>query len=61
MTYEPTARVVRLAASEPLDAEVPTSSPWARLSALRPARPPEFSDGVWRYVMAHDDVEACRG
>ena len=59
--YEPAVRVVRLTDGGALDAAVPASSPWARLSALRPARPPEFSDGAWRYVMAHDDVEACRG
>jgi hypothetical protein len=37
------------------------SSAWQRVLDLRPARPRELDDGAWRYVLAHDDVEACRG
>jgi hypothetical protein len=36
-------------------------SAWQRVLDLRPARPPELSDGAWRYLLGHDDVEACRG
>jgi Sulfotransferase family len=37
------------------------SSSWQRVLDLRPARPRELSDGAWRYLLARDDVEACRG
>jgi hypothetical protein len=37
------------------------ASAWQRVLDLRPARPPELSDGAWRYLLGHDDVEACRG
>ena len=36
----------------------PASTTWSRVLSLRPDRPATFSDGVWRYVLAHDDVEA---
>jgi hypothetical protein len=36
-------------------------SAWQRVLDLRPARPPELRDGAWRYLLGHDDVEACRG
>jgi hypothetical protein len=36
-------------------------SAWQRVLDLRPARPPELSDGAWRYLLGHDNVEACRG
>jgi Sulfotransferase family len=41
--------------SVPLEA-----SAWQRVLDLRPARPTELSDGAWRYLLAHDEVEACR-
>jgi hypothetical protein len=37
------------------------SSAWQRVLDLRPARPGELSDGAWRYLLGHDDMEACRG
>jgi hypothetical protein len=37
------------------------ASAWQRVLDLRPKRPPVLSDGAWRYVLAHDDVEAVRG
>ena len=37
------------------------SSAWQRVLDLRPARPRELGDGAWRHLLAHDDVEACRG
>jgi hypothetical protein len=37
------------------------TSAWQRVLDLRPARPTELSDGAWRHVLAHDDMEACRG
>jgi hypothetical protein len=59
--YQPTVAAVRVAGDggEP---SVPLSeSAWQRVLDLRPARPPELGDGAWRFVLAHDDVEACRG
>jgi hypothetical protein len=44
------------------EASIPLrASSWQRVLDLRPARPRELSDGAWRYLLAHDDVEACRG
>ena len=37
------------------------SSAWQRVLDLRPARPAELGDGAWRHLLAHEDVEACRG
>ena len=37
------------------------ASAWQRVLDLRPRRPRELADGEWRYLLAHDDVEACRG
>jgi hypothetical protein len=59
--YHPALAAVRVDGdggepSIPLEA-----SAWQRVLDLRPARPTELSDGAWRYVLAHDDVEACRG
>jgi hypothetical protein len=36
------------------------SSSWQRVLDLRPNRPDDLNDGAWRYLIAHDDVEACR-
>jgi hypothetical protein len=36
------------------------ASAWQRVLDLRPARPTELSDDAWRYLLARDDVEACR-
>jgi hypothetical protein len=61
VVYHPDVAAVRVAGdggepSIPLEA-----SAWQRVLDLRPARPPELGDGAWRYLLAHDDVEACRG
>lgn len=61
VVYHPDAAAVRVDGdggepSIPLEA-----SAWQRVLDLRPARPRELSDGAWRYLLAHDDVEACRG
>ena len=40
-------------------APLPASS-WQRVLDLRPQRPAHLGDGEWRYLLAHDDVEACR-
>jgi hypothetical protein len=61
VVYHPDVAAVRLDGdggepSIPLEA-----SAWQRVLDLRPLRPRELSDGAWRHVMAHDDVEACRG
>jgi hypothetical protein len=60
VVYEPMVAAVRVDGdggepSVPLHA-----SSWQRVLDLRPARPPDLTDGAWRYLLAHDDVEACR-
>jgi hypothetical protein len=61
VVYHPDVAGVRVGGdggepSIPLEA-----SAWQRVLDLRPARPPELSDGAWRYLLGHDDVETCRG
>ena len=61
VVYHPDVAAVRVDGdggepSIPLEA-----SAWQRVLDLRPARPPELGDGAWRHLLAHDDVEACRG
>jgi hypothetical protein len=59
--YQPTVVAVRLAGDggEP---RVPLEqSSWRRVADLRPARPRDLNDGAWRHLLAHDDVDACRG
>jgi len=61
VVYHPHVAAVRVDGdggepSIPVDA-----SAWQRVLDLRPARPPELSDGAWRHLLGHDDVEACRG
>jgi len=59
VAYHPELAAVRVDGdggepSIPLD-----TSAWQRVLDLRPPRPRELSDGAWRYLLAHDDVEAC--
>jgi hypothetical protein len=61
VVYQPSISAVRVTGdggepSTPVD-----SSAWQRVLDLRPARPTKLSDGAWRFLLAHDDVEACRG
>jgi hypothetical protein len=61
VVYQPDVTAVRVDGdggepSIPLE-----TSAWQRVLDLRPARPTELTDGAWRYVIALDDVEACRG
>jgi len=61
VVYHPDVAAVRVDGdggepSIPLEA-----SAWQRVLDLRLARPTELSDGAWRYLLGHDDVEACRG
>jgi hypothetical protein len=61
VVYHPDLAAVRVDGdggepSIPLEA-----SAWQRVLDLRPGRPAELGDGAWRYLLAHDDVEACRG
>lgn len=61
VVYQPTVAAVRVAgdggeAPTPLD-----ESSWQRVLDLRPKRPRELSDDAWRHLLAHDDVDACRG
>jgi hypothetical protein len=59
--YEPALEAVRVAGDGVEPSTPLASSVWQRVLDLRPARPPDLSDGAWRYLLAHDDVEACRG
>lgn len=61
VVYEPEIAAVRVSGhgGEPSD-PLPDSR-WQRVLDLRPRRPEHLSDGEWRYLLAHDDVEACRG
>ena len=57
----PTVTAVRVA-GDGGEASLPLlASTWQRVLDLRPTRPRELSDGAWRHILAHDDVEACRG
>jgi hypothetical protein len=60
LLYEPAISAVRLQG----DGGEPTvplvTSRWQRVLGLRPNRPAQLGDGEWRYLLAHDDVEACR-
>jgi hypothetical protein len=61
VVYQPTVAAVRVNGNG-TEASIPMrASSWQRVLDLRPARPATLNDGVWRYVLAHDDVEACRG
>ena len=57
VVHDPDVISVRLAGTAG-DLPAPASTTWRRVLSLRPGRPDTFSDGVWRHVLAHDDVEA---
>ncbi len=59
--YQPTIVAARVA-GDGGEVSVPLrESAWQRVLDLRPARPSDLSDGAWRWILARDDVEACRG
>ena len=58
--YRPEVTAVRVR-GDGGEASIPLhESAWQRVLDLRPTRPNDLSDGAWRYLLAHDDVEACR-
>jgi hypothetical protein len=61
VVYQPTVAAVRVGAPGDEPAVPLHESAWQRVLDLRPPRPADLSDGAWRYLLAHDDVEACRG
>jgi hypothetical protein len=61
VVYQPLIVAVRVAGESVEPAAPLASSAWQRVLDLRPNRPADLSDGEWRYLIAHDDVEACRG
>lgn len=61
VVYEPTVTAVRVSGSGGEPSIPLQSSAWQRVLDLRPRRPEHLGDGEWRYLLAHDDVEACRG
>jgi hypothetical protein len=58
--YQPTVTAVRVTGDGGEPSTPLTSSAWQRVLDFRPARPDNLSDGAWRFLLAHDDVEACR-
>ncbi|MGI9604127.1 MAG: sulfotransferase [Acidimicrobiales bacterium] len=58
--YQPRVTAVRVTGDGGEPAGPLHTSAWQRVLDLRPTRPTDLSDGAWRYVLAHDDVEACR-
>ena len=61
VVYEPTVVAVRVAGTGGEPSVPLQASAWQRVLDLRPRRPEHLGDGEWRYLLAHDDVEACRG
>jgi hypothetical protein len=61
VVYRPDVVAVRVGRDSGEPSTPLEESAFQRVLDLRPARPPELSDGAWRYVLARDDVEACRG
>jgi hypothetical protein len=61
VTYHPSVAAVRVIGDAGETPAPLQASAWQRVLDLRPPRPAELSDGAWRYLLAHDDVEACRG
>ena len=61
MAYEPAVAAVRVAGDGGEPSLPLQGSAWQRVLDLRPRRPDQLGDGEWRYLLAHDDVEACRG
>ena len=59
--YHPSVSTVRVFGDGAEPSTPLSDSRWQRVLDLRPARPSRLGDGEWRYLLAHDDVEACRG
>jgi hypothetical protein len=60
VVYHPDVVGVRVAGNGGEPSIPLEESAWQRVLDLRPCRPPELGDGEWRYLLDHDDVEACR-
>jgi hypothetical protein len=60
VVYEPSVAAVRVTGDGGEPSVPLPSSAWQRVLDLRPNRPDDLNDGAWRYLIAHDDVEACR-
>jgi hypothetical protein len=58
--YQPALTAVRVHGDGSEPPAPLTASAWQRVLDLRPARPAELGDGQWRFVLGHDDAEACR-
>ncbi len=61
VVYQPTVAAVRVTGNGAEPSVPLRDSAWQRVLDLRPQRPGDLSDGAWRYLIARDDVEACRG
>jgi hypothetical protein len=60
VVYHPDVVAVRVTGNGGEPSVPLEESAWQRVLDLRPPRPPELGDGEWRYLLDHDDVEACR-
>ena len=60
VVYEPSVAAVRVTGDGGEPSVPLQSSSWQRVLDLRPNRPDDLNNGTWRYLIAHDDVEACR-
>ncbi len=61
VTYEPSVAAVRVRGDGGESARALPESAWQRVLDLRPQRPTTLDESAWRHLLAHDDVEACRG
>ena len=61
VAYHPEITTVRVQGDGSESAMPLRESSWQRVLDLRPQRPSELTDGAWRYLLAHEEVEACRG
>ena len=61
VVYQPDLTAVRVDGQRRRAVDPAAGVGWQRVLDLRPRVPIDLGDGEWRYLLAHDDVEACRG
>jgi hypothetical protein len=60
VVHHPAVATTRVAGSGTEPATPLSETGWQRVLDLRPNRPDDLGDGAWRYLLGHDDVDACR-